>query len=167
MCARPGDAPLPGSCFPADYDGPNPRQTEMPNQRQRFDGPFLLNSVAGFPAIVPGPIVLSVRPFGSERTPLSVDNAGWMGGRAVEGTGLENRQRFTPLVGSNPTPSATTQARSDHDNDFMNPPEWRNRLLNQHDGRYAPAIARCARASRLGEDNEKICSNHRGRGHAV
>ena len=29
-----------------------------------------------------------------------------MGGRAVEGTGLENRQRLTPLVGSNPTPSA-------------------------------------------------------------
>jgi hypothetical protein len=31
----------------------------------------------------------------------------WKGGRAVEGSGLENRQRFTPLVGSNPTPSAT------------------------------------------------------------
>ena len=31
----------------------------------------------------------------------------WMGGRAVEGTGLENRQGFTLLVGSNPTPSAT------------------------------------------------------------
>jgi integrase len=30
-----------------------------------------------------------------------------MGGRAVEGTGLENRQGFTLLVGSNPTPSAT------------------------------------------------------------
>jgi hypothetical protein len=29
-----------------------------------------------------------------------------MGGRAVEGTGLENRQGVTPLVGSNPTPSA-------------------------------------------------------------
>ena len=29
-----------------------------------------------------------------------------MGGRAVEGTGLENRQGFTLLVGSNPTPSA-------------------------------------------------------------
>jgi hypothetical protein len=29
-----------------------------------------------------------------------------MGGRAVEGTGLENRQGLTPLVGSNPTPSA-------------------------------------------------------------
>jgi hypothetical protein len=28
------------------------------------------------------------------------------GGRAVEGTGLENRQRLTSLVGSNPTPSA-------------------------------------------------------------
>jgi hypothetical protein len=28
------------------------------------------------------------------------------GGRAVEGTGLENRQRREPLVGSNPTPSA-------------------------------------------------------------
>ena len=28
------------------------------------------------------------------------------GGRAVEGTGLENRQGFTLLVGSNPTPSA-------------------------------------------------------------
>src|SRR5690606_27528243 len=29
-----------------------------------------------------------------------------MGGRAVEGTGLENRQGLAPLVGSNPTPSA-------------------------------------------------------------
>ena len=33
-----------------------------------------------------------------------------MGARAVEGTGLENRQGFTPLVGSNPTPSANTSA---------------------------------------------------------
>ncbi len=31
----------------------------------------------------------------------------WMGGRAVEGTGLENRQACKRLVGSNPTPSAT------------------------------------------------------------
>jgi hypothetical protein len=31
----------------------------------------------------------------------------WMGGRAVEGTGLENRQGRKSLVGSNPTPSAT------------------------------------------------------------
>jgi hypothetical protein len=30
----------------------------------------------------------------------------WMGGRAVEGTGLENRQGRKFLVGSNPTPSA-------------------------------------------------------------
>jgi hypothetical protein len=29
-----------------------------------------------------------------------------MGGRAVEGTGLENRQACERLVGSNPTPSA-------------------------------------------------------------
>ena len=29
-----------------------------------------------------------------------------MGGRAVEGTGLENRQARKGLVGSNPTPSA-------------------------------------------------------------
>jgi hypothetical protein len=29
-----------------------------------------------------------------------------MGGRAVEYTGLENRQRGDPFVGSNPTPSA-------------------------------------------------------------
>ena len=29
-----------------------------------------------------------------------------MGGRAVEGTGLENRQACKRLVGSNPTPSA-------------------------------------------------------------
>jgi hypothetical protein len=32
----------------------------------------------------------------------------WMGGRAVEGTGLENRQARKRLVGSNPTPSAIT-----------------------------------------------------------
>jgi hypothetical protein len=30
----------------------------------------------------------------------------WRGGRVVEGTGLENRQRRKSLVGSNPTPSA-------------------------------------------------------------
>ena len=30
-----------------------------------------------------------------------------MGGRVVEGTGLENRQACKGLVGSNPTPSAT------------------------------------------------------------
>ena len=35
----------------------------------------------------------------------------WMGGRAVEGTGLENRQAFARLVGSNPTPSATFSLR--------------------------------------------------------
>ena len=29
-----------------------------------------------------------------------------MGARVVEGTGLENRQGLTLLVGSNPTPSA-------------------------------------------------------------
>ena len=34
-----------------------------------------------------------------------------MGGRAVEGTGLENRQAFARLVGSNPTPSATLRRR--------------------------------------------------------
>lgn len=33
-----------------------------------------------------------------------------MGGRVVEGTGLENRQAGDRLVGSNPTPSATTSA---------------------------------------------------------
>ena len=32
-------------------------------------------------------------------------------GRAVEGTGLENRQGFTPFVGSNPTASANTMPR--------------------------------------------------------
>jgi hypothetical protein len=31
-----------------------------------------------------------------------------MGGRAVEGTGLENRQTLAGLVGSNPTSSANT-----------------------------------------------------------
>jgi 3-methyladenine DNA glycosylase/8-oxoguanine DNA glycosylase len=35
----------------------------------------------------------------------------WRGGRAVECNGLENRQGFTPLVGSNPTPSVTTEAQ--------------------------------------------------------
>jgi hypothetical protein len=30
----------------------------------------------------------------------------WMGGRAVEGTGLENRRARKGSVGSNPTPSA-------------------------------------------------------------
>ena len=32
-----------------------------------------------------------------------------MGGRAVEGTGLENRQGCKLLVGSNPTPSASSR----------------------------------------------------------
>jgi hypothetical protein len=30
----------------------------------------------------------------------------WMGGRVVEGTGLENRQTRKRLEGSNPSPSA-------------------------------------------------------------
>ena len=30
----------------------------------------------------------------------------WMGGRVVEGTGLENRRACKRTVGSNPTPSA-------------------------------------------------------------
>jgi hypothetical protein len=34
------------------------------------------------------------------------------GGRAVEGTGLENRQRRKSLVGSNPTPSASAQCQN-------------------------------------------------------
>jgi hypothetical protein len=33
--------------------------------------------------------------------------AAWMGGRVVEGTGLENRRGGNVSVGSNPTPSAT------------------------------------------------------------
>ena len=38
-----------------------------------------------------------------------------MGGRAVEGTGLENRQTLAGLVGSNPTPSASLRwAHSGH-----------------------------------------------------
>ena len=35
-----------------------------------------------------------------------------MGGRAVEGTGLENRQTLAGLVGSNPTPSANLSSGS-------------------------------------------------------
>ncbi len=34
-----------------------------------------------------------------------------MGGRAVEGTGLENQQACERLVGSNPTPSAKIHRR--------------------------------------------------------
>lgn len=37
-----------------------------------------------------------------------------MGGRAVEGTGLENRQACKRLVGSNPTPSATNSSYTFH-----------------------------------------------------
>ncbi len=37
----------------------------------------------------------------------ALENRPRMGGRAVEGTGLENRQAREGLVGSNPTPSAT------------------------------------------------------------
>jgi hypothetical protein len=45
---------------------------------------------------------------GCRKNALQVfDFATWMGGRAVEGTGLENRQARKGLVGSNPTPSAT------------------------------------------------------------
>ena len=32
----------------------------------------------------------------------------WMGGRVVEGSGLENRRACKRTVGSNPTPSAST-----------------------------------------------------------
>ena len=34
------------------------------------------------------------------------DVPSWMGGRVVEGTGLENRQARKRLEGSNPSPSA-------------------------------------------------------------
>jgi hypothetical protein len=44
-----------------------------------------------------------------------------MGGRAVEGTGLENRQGRKLLVGSNPTPSAMT-SKSSHN-------RWRVRTV--------------------------------------
>ncbi len=37
-----------------------------------------------------------------------------MGGRAVEGTGLENRQTRKGLVGSNPTPSANSPSVTVH-----------------------------------------------------
>jgi hypothetical protein len=37
---------------------------------------------------------------------MSLEFQGWMGGRAVEGTGLENRQTRKRLEGSNPSPSA-------------------------------------------------------------
>ena len=40
----------------------------------------------------------------------AISAAAWMGGRVVEGTGLENRQAGDRLVGSNPTPSATLLA---------------------------------------------------------
>ena len=39
-----------------------------------------------------------------------------MGARVVEGTGLENRQGFTLLVGSNPTPSASNPISSNYTN---------------------------------------------------
>jgi hypothetical protein len=42
-----------------------------------------------------------------------------MGGRVVEGTGLENRQAGNRLVGSNPTPSATVLLKSLIMNDYM------------------------------------------------
>lgn len=35
-----------------------------------------------------------------------INDSEWMGGRAVESTGLENRQGGNPFVGSNPIPSA-------------------------------------------------------------
>ena len=41
-----------------------------------------------------------------QRTPDIRVGPAWMGGRVVEGSGLENRQAGNRLVGSNPTPSA-------------------------------------------------------------
>ena len=44
-----------------------------------------------------------------------IDIPNRMGGRAVEGTGLENRQAGNRLVGSNPTPSARMARRDIRD----------------------------------------------------
>jgi hypothetical protein len=44
--------------------------------------------------------------FRGLRYSQALETKGWMGARVVEGTGLENRQGLTLLVGSNPTPSA-------------------------------------------------------------
>jgi hypothetical protein len=41
-----------------------------------------------------------------QRSSEPVENQSWMGGRVVEGTGLENRQARKRLEGSNPSPSA-------------------------------------------------------------
>jgi hypothetical protein len=46
---------------------------------------------------------------GMAKKPLR--NQAWRGGRAVEGTGLENRRGREITVGSNPTPSATGGCR--------------------------------------------------------
>ena len=39
-----------------------------------------------------------------------IENQSWMGGRVVEGTGLENRQTRKRLEGSNPSPSARNRS---------------------------------------------------------
>ena len=60
-----------------------------------------------------------------------------MGGRVVEGTGLENRRGFTPTVGSNPTPSASSQDR-DHDGIPNRYDRFDNRMARDRDGDGVP-----------------------------
>ena len=56
------------------------------------------------PRIAPGSLrVNAIVPFACDKARVSTD---WMGGRVVEGTGLENRQTRKRLEGSNPSPSA-------------------------------------------------------------
>ena len=61
-------------------------------------------------------------PLFSRALRLTICSLAWMGGRAVEGTGLENRQGLAPLVGSNPTPSATFASNELSLRDVFNDP---------------------------------------------
>src|SRR5262249_44618749 len=73
-----------------------------------------------------------------------------MGGRAVEGSGLENRQGRKPLVGSNPTPSAMGTSGNVHDcpkrppnNPYSRPLPRKPRVLlptRRHSRRAAQAV---------------------------
>ena len=72
------------------------QQNKPASWRKQFCPPAHMRQLSGVPGHLPvdrtrsGPICASLR----------------RGGRAVECTGLENRQGFAPFVGSNPTLSA-------------------------------------------------------------
>ena len=99
-----GSIARPAICPARDLPGPRFARRQRDRQARRLIAErFAGNSVAN-----PAPRDYRARHAGDK---YLIFHTG-MGGRAVEGTGLENRRGCKLLVGSNPTPSATEERRA-------------------------------------------------------